>query len=270
MLDSNIASLFIMTLSKQKRGNMTYTVKDLSKLSGVTVRTLHYYDQIGLLQPAYHGDNQYRYYEEEQLLKLQQILFYRELDMPLSEIKRILLSSEFNKVKALNAHKRILKKEFDRIKQMIKTIDKTIKHVKGEITMNDEELFYGLESPRQKKYEEYLIEKGVCSREEIEQSREQAKKLDWNAMQKEWDQLLKDYVDAIQKNLSPASPIVQKIVQKQHRIVSQMYPCTKEKFIGLTQQYHSHPDWLKMFNKYHPNCLEFICEAMNIFAEQNL
>jgi DNA-binding transcriptional MerR regulator len=68
---------------------MAYTVNKLAKLSGVSVRTLHFYDEIGLLEPAYYGDNNYRYYEEEQLLMLQQILFFRELGFPLIDIQRI-------------------------------------------------------------------------------------------------------------------------------------------------------------------------------------
>lgn len=251
---------------------MTYTVKKLAELSGVTVRTLHHYDQIGLLEPAYHGDNNYRYYEEEQLLMLQQILFYREVGMPLDDIKRVLKSSEFSKIKALKAHKKTLTMEFDRIKQMIKTIDKTIKHLEGKTKMEDEELFYGLDSPKQKKYERYLIEKGVCTEDEIKTSREKAKNLDWDTLKKGWDQLCKDYVDAIQKNLSPASPEVQKIVRRHFDILSHINAKdpSKEYFIGLTQQYHSHPDWLKMFNKHHPSLLEFLCEAMKAFADREL
>lgn len=252
---------------------MPYTVKRLAELSGVTVRTLHHYDQIGLLQPAYYGHNNYRYYEEEQLLMLQQILFYRELGISLEDLKGILQSSEFSKIKALNAHKRILKMEFDRIKEKIKTIDKTIKHLEGKRKMEDEELFYGFDSPKQRKYEEYLVEKGVCTKEQIEISRENAKKLDWEVVKKSWDQLFKDYVDAIQKNLSPASPKVLKLARKQYEILKYINmgtPPTKEYFVGLTQQYHSHPDWLKMFNKYHPKLLDFICKAMKAFADREL
>ena len=67
-----------------------YTVKQLSKLTGVTPRTLHYYDEIGLLKPSRTGDNGYRYYGEGPLLRLQQILLYRELDLPLAEIRAIM------------------------------------------------------------------------------------------------------------------------------------------------------------------------------------
>jgi DNA-binding transcriptional MerR regulator len=69
---------------------MAYTVKKLAKISGISIRTLRFYDEIGLLKPAYYGENNYRYYEEEQVLILQQILFYRELGFPLKDIHRII------------------------------------------------------------------------------------------------------------------------------------------------------------------------------------
>ena len=122
---------------------MAYTVKNLAKLSGISIRTLRFYDEIGLLKPAYYGDNNYRYYEEEQLLMLQQILFYRELGFPLTDIQRIICSDDFNKIDALISHKQILAQNLDRTKKLIKTVDQTIAHMRGEITMRDEELFAG-------------------------------------------------------------------------------------------------------------------------------
>src|SRR4029078_3278488 len=122
---------------------MIYTVNKLAKLSGVIVRTLHFYDEIGLLKPAYYGDNNYRYYEEEQLLMLQQILFYRELNFSLNDIQKIISSDDFNKIDALISHKQILAQNLDRTKKLIKTIDQTIARLRGKITMRDEELFAG-------------------------------------------------------------------------------------------------------------------------------
>ena len=88
-------------------GNMTmaYTVKQVAAMSGISVRTLHFYDETGLLKPAYLGASGYRFYEEPQLLKLQQILFYRELGFELKQIKRILGRADFEKVAALNSHR---------------------------------------------------------------------------------------------------------------------------------------------------------------------
>ena len=81
---------------------MPYTVNKLARLSGVSSRTLRFYDEIGLLKPAFYGENQYRYYEEEQLLMLQQILFFRELGFPLSDIQRIIECDDFNKIESLH------------------------------------------------------------------------------------------------------------------------------------------------------------------------
>src|SRR6058998_1814520 len=90
---------------------MAYTVKQVAAMSGVSVRTLHFYDETGLLKPAYHGANGYRFYEEPQLLTLQQILFYRELGFELKQIQRILSRSDFDKIGALESHRRLLRQD---------------------------------------------------------------------------------------------------------------------------------------------------------------
>jgi len=122
---------------------MSYTVKKLAMLSGLSVRTLRFYDTIGLLKPAHYGDNLYRYYEDEQVLMLQQILLYREIGFPLKDIQRIICSDDFNKMNALISHKQILEQKLDQSRKLIKTIDQTIAHLRGKITMRDEELFVG-------------------------------------------------------------------------------------------------------------------------------
>src|SRR6476659_2757040 len=122
---------------------MAYTVKQVAAMSGVSVRTLHFYDETGLLAPAYHGANGYRFYEEPQLLTLQQILFYRELGFELKQIERILGGPDFEKVTALESHRQVLEKNLTRTRTLIETIDKTIQHLKGTKTMKSEEMFAG-------------------------------------------------------------------------------------------------------------------------------
>lgn len=112
-------------------------------MSGVSVRTLHFYDETGLLKPSYQGANRYRYYEEPQLLTLQQILFYRELGFELKEIQRILGRPDFEKLAALKSHRRVLEKDLKRAHRLIETIDKTIEHLKGSKKMKDEDMFVG-------------------------------------------------------------------------------------------------------------------------------
>src|SRR5215212_10449159 len=122
---------------------MAYTVKQVAAMSGVSVRTLHSYEETGLLKPAYHGPNGYRFYEEPQLLTLQQILFYRELGFELKQIERILGGADFEKVAALQSHREVLQKNLARTHTLIETIDKTIEHLKGIRTMKSEETFAG-------------------------------------------------------------------------------------------------------------------------------
>jgi len=122
---------------------MAYTVKQLAVMSGVTVRTLHFYDEMALLKPAYTKANGYRMYEEPQLLMLQQILFYRELGFELKRINEILSQREFEKIAALKSHRQVLERNFTRTRTLIETIDKTISHLKGARKMKSEELFIG-------------------------------------------------------------------------------------------------------------------------------
>ena len=122
---------------------MAYTVKKVAAMSGVSVRALHFYDETGLLKPAYHGANGYRFYEEPQLLTLQQILFYRELGFELKQIQRILGRADFEKVAALRSHRKVLQKNLAQTQKLIETIDKTVKHLKGTKKMKSEEMFVG-------------------------------------------------------------------------------------------------------------------------------
>jgi DNA-binding transcriptional MerR regulator/quercetin dioxygenase-like cupin family protein len=120
-----------------------FTVKKVAAMSKVSVRTLHFYDECGLLKPAYYGANGYRFYEEPQLLALQQILFYRELGLELKAIKRILGRANFQKVAALKSHRKLLAKKVARTHRLLETIDKTIHHLQGRKRMKAPEMFAG-------------------------------------------------------------------------------------------------------------------------------
>ena len=120
-----------------------YTVRQVASLSGVSVRTLHFYDEVGLLKPAYHAANGYRFYEEPQLLILQQILFYRELGFELKQIKKILGRPNFEKATALRSHRKVLEETLARTRALLQTIEKTVDHLQGGREMTNEELFAG-------------------------------------------------------------------------------------------------------------------------------
>lgn len=122
---------------------MPYTVKQVAQMSGISVRTLHFYDELGLLKPAFYGDNGYRFYEEAQLLTLQQILFYRELGFDLGQIKRTVGRADFEKAVALESHRELLRLKLARTRELIETVVRTIAHLKGEKKMDSEEMFAG-------------------------------------------------------------------------------------------------------------------------------
>lgn len=121
-----------------------FSVKQLAKLAGISVRTLHLYDQIGLLKPFHRTEAGYREYGAAELLRLQQILFYKELDFPLKEICDILDDPDFDLIRALEGHKTALANRRDRLDTLLNTIDKTIIHLKNKTMFNFEELYEGL------------------------------------------------------------------------------------------------------------------------------
>ncbi len=196
---------------------MAHTVNKLAKLSGVSVRTLHWYDEIGLLQPAFYGANGYRYYEEAQMLTLQQILFLKELGINLNDIQKMLSQSDFDNIKALQEHRHILQKDIDRKQNLISTIDKTLLHLRGEKIMSDKELYDGFDSARQKEYEQYLVKyHGTKAEDLLFASRKKTAKWDkeeWDNVKNEGDAIHKSLAQAIEQGLNVDSAEVQAIIQ---------------------------------------------------------
>lgn len=253
---------------------MAYTVKELAKLSGVSVRTLHFYDEIDLLKPAYYGENGYRYYEEPELLRLQQILFFRELDFELKQIQQILGRSDYNQIAALSAHRSFLKKQGERIRSLIKTIDKTIDHMKGVKKMSSKEIYQGFSNETQAEYEKYLVDRwGTKAHALIAEGKKNTKdwkKEDYEKIKKEGDVLFKELAEALRAKSKANSPSVQILIGKYYQVVKRFYNPTKEVFIGLGQLYIEHPDFRKFFDPYHPELPEFLAEAMKVYAEKEL
>ncbi len=255
---------------------MAYTVKKLAQISGVSVRTLHFYDEIGLLKPAYYGENKYRYYEEEQLLLLQQILFFRELKFNLNDIQRIMGSDDFDKIDTLLAHKKILKDDLSRIQSMLRTIDKTVSHLWGKTKMSEQEIFDGVrphDDKKQKDYETYLLDKKIMTQKDLEQSWKRVEnwqKEDWEKFHKSGDELNQSLAVAVEKNLAPESAEVQKLIRRHYEMVNYFWTPNKETYIGLGNLYREHPDFQKYYAKFHPQLVEFLIKAMKIFAERNL
>ncbi len=120
---------------------MEYTIKQVADISNVSVRTLHYYDEINLLNPARVNNSGYRIYGTKELDQLQQIMFYKKLGFKLEEIRTALSNKEFSNEAALKQHYQQLRTERDNINLLLDTIEKTLKYYKGEIKMSETEKF---------------------------------------------------------------------------------------------------------------------------------
>jgi DNA-binding transcriptional MerR regulator len=252
---------------------MAYTVKKLAGMSGVSVRTLQWYDEVGLLKPAYRGANGYRFYEEAQVLTLQQILFYRELGFELKQIKRVLGRSDFDKVAALESHRKVLHKNVTRTRQLIVTIDKTIEHLKGTKKMKTEEMFAGFDPEQQAKHEEYLVGRfgdGMTAR--IAKSKQRVKdwtKADWEKSGLAFADICTDLVALMRRGQPGESREVQQVIRRHYEWLKQFWTPTRESYTGHSQ-FIADSELRKAYEAYHAQLPEFMATAMNLFAGKEL
>jgi MerR family transcriptional regulator, thiopeptide resistance regulator len=252
---------------------MAYTVKQLAAISGVSVRTLHFYDETGLLKPAYHGANGYRYYEEPQLLALQQILFYRELGFELRQIKEVLGRGDFDQVAALESHRQVLRKNVARTRKLIVTIDKTIEHLKGRKKMKSQEMFAGFNPEQQAKHEQYLVDRyGEGMKAGIAQSKARVKgrtKEQWEKSGAAFTSICHDLVAAMERASRSDAREVQDIIRRHYEWLKQFWTPTRESYAGHSELVVD-SDLRKAYEAHHPRLPEFMAAAMKVFAAKEL
>ncbi len=255
---------------------MAYTVQKLAKMSGVSIRTLHFYDEIGLLKPAYTKDNGYRYYEEKQLLLLQQVLFFRELGFELKKIQQILGKGDFDKTASLHSHRKVLQAKIERTKELIKTIDHTIDHLSGGKKIQDQEMYNGfLTGEQQAEYQKYLknrLKPDDSSLEECENNVKNWTKAEWERSSEEFDRICKALSKAMGMGAKVDAPEVQSIVASHYKWIKTFWVPNRESYIGLGLGYMEF-EWKRAFAPYdadHPRLAKFLAEAMKVFAEHEL
>ena len=249
--------------------NQTYTVKEVCDFSGVSARTLHYYDEIDLLNPASIGQNGYRYYDQESLLLLQQILFFRELGFKLDQIKKILHQPNQDLTDLLETHKGNLEKEKMRIEKLMNTIDETIAHLDGDKKMNEKQIFDGFDEAQQKEYENEIAQKYGEDNLQLKQS--QARWSAYSDAQKE--QIMKEgseITQAIANHIGVHAydaPETQAEIARWHDYINQnFYDCSLEIFAGLGQLYNSDPRFMKNYQKVHQDLPKFLEDAITYYC----
>ena len=246
---------------------MKMQINEFAKLTGVSVRTLHYYDEIGLLKPAFVDEqNGYRFYDENSLLRMQEILFYRELDFELKSIAEILSSPDYDKQKAIAEQRKLLILKKKRLERIIDALDGA---TKGKIIMN---VFdnTNYETAR-KQYENEAKERfgeTEAYKEHAEKTADYSKDK-WQTVNDGLMVVFAKFAECKQNGNSADSGEAQALVKElRDYITENYYTCTKEILAGLGQMYVADERFKENINKQGNGTAEFVSAAIEKFCKQ--
>ena len=245
-----------------------YTVKQLAKSAGVTPRTLRFYDEVSLLHPASVGENGYRYYDDAAALRLQQILLYRKMDLPLEEIKNIMGRNDFDILAALEGHRLTLQKKIIQLEMMKKTVDETILYMKGQKQMTTNEIFTGFSEEQQAEYEKEAMQ--MYDPETVKMSTAKWKGYGKEKQQQilaESGQIYQDMIAVMPKGA--ASVEAQACVERWRGNMDHFWTPSLEQLEGLADLYNEDPRFRANFEKMHPGLAEFMREAIRQYVKRH-
>ena len=243
---------------------MKMQIKEFAEFTGVSVRTLHYYDEIGLLTPAFvDRSTGYRFYDEQSLLRMQEILFYRELDFSLKSIGEILSAPNYDKTEALKEQKHLLILKKERLERLISAIDSA---VKGENVMT---AFDNSE------FEKYKVEaqekwgKTDAYKEHAERTKNYSKQK-WNDLAEGMDHIMAEFAVCMKNGETPDSIGAQNLVKTlQNHITENYYLCTNKILAGLGQMYVADERFKSNIDKHADGTATFICEAIEAYCNRS-
>lgn len=249
-----------------------YKVKEVAELTGVSVRTLHHYDRIGLFKPEALSSAGYRLYSEENLERLQQIMVFKEMDFSLQEIKEIMERPEFNRQENLKRHKELLLAKKKRLEEMIQTVEQTIDSIEGGYKMADKDMFKGFDmkeiEEHQKKYSEEAKKKyGRETVENVEKRTSGYSAEDWGDIQSKTDEIYKRLITGMNQG-TEAPEVQQAVADWRQFITDHYYDCTLEIYRGLGDLYVEDPRFTKNIDKYQQGLAAFFKEAIHYYCNQ--
>jgi len=246
-----------------------YTVKQVAELSGVSIRTLHHYDKIGLLKPSVRTEKNYRLYAEPELLRLQQILFYKELNFVLKDIVKILDNPDFDRIQSLENQRIMLLEKQKRTKNLIQTIDKTLHHLKTAKMLRTEELYEGF--PKGREYRKEAIQEWGEQVEQAELHLRKKGKAEFEQLKKDFDRCWKKL--ASMRYEKPQSEVVQSEIEKHYGFIREFWGTTNkedkqlEAYAGLGDLYINDERYAKVDGKPSIEFATFMRDAMKLFVE---
>lgn len=252
---------------------MEYTVKQLADLTGVSARTLRYYDQIGLLKPARVSEAGYRIYGPGEAEILQQILFYRERGLALEQISEILHREDFDVMEALEDHLRELLKSQKRIEKLILTVEKTIRSMRGEIQMSDQERFHAfrkeLVGQNEEKYGKEIREKygdspmDGANRKLLGMTQEE-----YRAFKDLEQEILEALLEAVKDQKLPESEKGREIAKMHQKWIQKSWNSYSAKaHRGLVQTYTEDERFRGYYDGKREGCAEFLKKAVEYWIK---
>lgn len=245
-----------------------YTIKEVSKLSGVSKRTLRYYDAIDLLKPTSLTDAGYRLYDSLAIDRLQHILMYKKLGFNLSVIKQMINDKQFDQYEALCEHLKALNNQRDQLDQLIHTIEKTIQYQKGEITMKDQDKFEGLKAQKIKENEKkYGIETRQKYGDDVvvqsNQTFQNMSKKDYQKAQELEVDIMRLLEQALKTNNAQSEAAIKAC--KLHQTWIQMYWPTysKQAHLALVDMYLEDERFKDYYERAGKGATKLLCDAMH-------
>ncbi|WP_036130744.1 MerR family transcriptional regulator [Lysinibacillus sphaericus] len=252
---------------------MEYSIQELANLSGVSTRTLRYYDEIDLLKPARTNEAGYRFYGENEVDVLQQILFYRALDMKLATIQEIIQAPDFQPIVALETHRMALLQRKEQLEKLLQTVEKTIESLEEERPMTNEEKFNGFKEKliedNEKQYGEEIRAK--YGNDTIEASNSKLKNMteeQFTAMQQLEQQLFERLKEAMEIG-DTKNDVAMEVAELHKRWLSFSWPqYSKEAHVGLAQMYVAD----ELFTAYYDErvttgATQFLHDAIMVYAQ---
>ncbi|HUV16149.1 MAG TPA: MerR family transcriptional regulator [Pelolinea sp.] len=246
---------------------MAYSIKEIAELAGVTTRTLRYYDEIGLLSPAEVGDNGYRLYDHQSMLRLQQILYFRELDIPLKDIRHTLNQPNFDLLTALETHRLSLQGRAERITALIETLDQTIATLKGEWIMSEKDYFNGFDESQ---YEEEARQRwgGTPQYSESRRKLESYSKEKKEAIKQEGRRITERMVGK-DADAKPDDADVQAAVGDYFTYLNKnFYTCDVEFLRNLSDMWVADPRFAVNYERIREGGAEFVRDAVQIYCDR--
>jgi DNA-binding transcriptional MerR regulator len=219
---------------------MAWSIAQVARMSKVTSRTLRHYDAIGLLEPAWIGGNGYRYYEREQLLRLQQILLLRDMGLGLDTVGEV-LDGRHRTLDVLRNHQQWLAAEQQRLAKLAITVSKTIRELEGGDNMKMEELFDGFDSDRQARYESELVERfGEGAKDHIAEGKRNMRdwtRADADGFIAEWATIVAAYAGLLENGVAADAPQALELTDRHYRWICRTWTPNRESYTGLGQLY---------------------------------